>query len=355
MTIYAVEWTRPLIDKVSPMKTYAKLLLASVVLSAGLATTAKAQNAQWNALFDRIIRLESQVKAMNRSGGGGQYAPANNQQNRLLLNEMRQLRQMLRGMDDRLRALERRVNRSGRYNPPTAPRRRTAQLPPANQVLDPNGVENYEYNPDNTRIFVEIDRDNQQNPRTMPQTAPPPPPRAPAGNWQTKQSNTPISTPPAQTPGQTAALQPPANTPGGVERRTLDGNQVNQTDLAKVLFDRASSDLRSRRFGAAESGFKSFLGRYQGHKLAPSAQFMLGETYYVQKNWRLAAQTYLKGYRRYPKSSRANDNLLKLGMSLAKLGQKPQSCGAFETIVGKKTAPAATIARARKEMKRVGC
>ena len=82
---------------------------------------------------------------------------------------------------------------------------------------------------------------------------------------------------------------------------------------------------------------------------------MLGETYYVQKNYRLAAKTYLKGYRKFPSGSRSADSLLKLGMSLGKLGQKAQSCGAFEQVAGKKSASPSTLRAAKKEMKRAGC
>ena len=64
------------------------------------------------------------------------------------------------------------------------------------------------------------------------------------------------------------------------------------------------------------------------HSLAGSAQYWLGETFYAQGNFREAAQNFLHGYKNYPKSRRAPDSLLKLGISLNKLGQTQQACAA---------------------------
>ena len=39
-----------------------------------------------------------------------------------------------------------------------------------------------------------------------------------------------------------------------------------------------------------------------------------------------AAAAYLDGYQKYPKSNKAPQNLLKLGITLAELGEKEQGC-----------------------------
>lgn len=346
-------------------------------------TQAVAQNSQWNALFDRIIRLEARVKNLPRGGGVAVGQPAgSNAQMRTILNEIRLMRQQLLSMDARLRRLEKNSGRSGRLVPPkvphlNAPRRvvqparpiaPTFQRPLPKQASNnavpfnpysPTQIE--EYDPNNSgKIFVEIENPNRPavQPR-RPNLAPP------STNWQTGFSTPPPATPyvpPARSgaPTQVVGLPPqnPLGAPvggGGIQRGTLDGNQATKASFAKRLFDRASADLRSRRYGSAEAGFKSIVKKHPSDKVASNAQFMLGETYYVQKNYRRAARTYLEGYRKYPKGRKAGATLLKLGMSLNKLGQKPQSCAAFEAVTTKYKKSTSIARQAKKEMRRAGC
>jgi len=338
-----------------------KVLFGIVALSIGANASALAQstpqNAQWNALFDRIIRLEQNVKNLGNNGGGGSGGFAQTQsteQLRQLLNEVRQMRQQLQSMDARLRRLETNSGRSGSATPPLT--RQRAQLPTRSPTFAETDLNQYDVNND-PQIFVEIDKPGQSGsdqPGVFSQGVPVAPIARAPGSWQNSAPRAPAT----QNNPQVASL-PPQNdgpiVPGGVERQTLDGGQVTTGSLAKKLYDRSRAALRSRRYGAAESGFKSFLRKYAKHKLAPSAQFMLGETYYVQKNYRLAAQSYLQGYRKYPKARRSSNTLLKLGMSMGKLGQKSQSCGVYESVVSKYKSSNGAVVRAKKEMKRARC
>ncbi len=357
------------------------LVAGSVVVGVGAgmgSAPAQAQNAQWNALFDRIIRLEARVKNMSSGSTGGavgQPSTASNAQMRTILNEIRQMRQELRSMDARLRRLEKNSGRSGRLVAPTPPR--LVSPPPARKITpayprhtankavpynpySPTQIEEYDTNRTG-KIFVEIENPNAPRPQASqpqpirPKLAPPP------TDWQTG-STTPQPARPyvppvnnGAAPTQVVGLPPETPLVTGVQRGTLDGNQDTKTSLAKRLLERASSDLRARRFGSAEAGFKSFLRKYPSDRLASNAQFMLGETYYVQKNYSRAAQTYLKGYRKYPKGGKAGATLLKLGMSLRKLGQKQQSCAAFEAVTGKYKKSSSLARQAKKEMRRAGC
>jgi TolA-binding protein len=75
----------------------------------------------------------------------------------------------------------------------------------------------------------------------------------------------------------------------------------------------------------------------------------------VQGEYKQAAQAFLLGYRDFPKSRKAADSLLKLGLSLGRLGQKQQACSAYEQVDSQ--FPKATEARkrAQSELKRAGC
>ena len=95
--------------------------------------------------------------------------------------------------------------------------------------------------------------------------------------------------------------------------------------------------------------------QYPQHELAGNAHYWLGESLYGQANYKDAAQTFLDGYKAYPQSPKAPDTLLKLGMSLRQLGQKPQACTVLQSVSTKFPNAAEARKRAQAEAKRAGC
>ena len=72
--------------------------------------------------------------------------------------------------------------------------------------------------------------------------------------------------------------------------------------------------------------------------------------------FRAAAGAFLKGYQTYTKSAKAPENLLKLAMSLQRLGQKDAACSSYSELTTKfPTAPAHVKATAQNERQRAGC
>lgn len=123
----------------------------------------------------------------------------------------------------------------------------------------------------------------------------------------------------------------------------------------EVIYERSYESLLRRQFTDAEVGFRGFLTNYREHSLAGNAQYWLGETYYVQGDYKQAAQAFLSGYRDFPKSRKAADSLLKLGLSLNRLGQKEQACAAFAQVGSQFPKAAEARKRAQTESKRGGC
>ena len=69
-----------------------------------------------------------------------------------------------------------------------------------------------------------------------------------------------------------------------------------------------------------------------------------------------AASAFAEGYKRYPKSAKAPDALLKLGMSLARADQKQNACVALAKLGEEFPQAAASVRqRAASEMKKLGC
>jgi tol-pal system protein YbgF len=144
---------------------------------------------------------------------------------------------------------------------------------------------------------------------------------------------------PGAAPTTTAALPPPA-----------DGATPKQ------LYETAYAYMLQRDYGAAEVSFDDFLKRFPSDSLAGNAQYWLGESYFVRGQYKAAAGAFLKGYQTYAQSAKAPDSLLKLAMSLDRLGQKDAACSSYSELSTKfPAAPQSVKARAQSERQRVGC
>jgi tol-pal system protein YbgF len=127
------------------------------------------------------------------------------------------------------------------------------------------------------------------------------------------------------------------------------GNAQDQYNYAMGLLTQAN-------YPAAEQAMRAFVQRYPKDPLAGNAQYWLGETYYVRKDYGNAATAFAQGYEKYPKSPKAADDLLKLGMSLTALNQKPDACKAYARLQRDFPAPPQSIKdRLTAEKQRADC
>ncbi|HUH84305.1 MAG TPA: tol-pal system protein YbgF [Stellaceae bacterium] len=148
-------------------------------------------------------------------------------------------------------------------------------------------------------------------------------------------------TPPAAPTAPPAAATAPADLP--------TGSPQDQYNYAFGL-------LRQANYPAAEQALRAFIQRYPNDSLAGNAQYWLGETYYVRKDYNNAAAVFAEGYQKYPKGGKAADNLLKLGMALGQLGQKTDACRALARLDHDfPTAPVTFKDRVGDEKKMIGC
>ena len=91
-------------------------------------------------------------------------------------------------------------------------------------------------------------------------------------------------------------------------------------------YEFASSFLKIGDYNTAERAFLEFIQLNPDHNLAGNAQYWYAETFRIRQLYTDAASSYLEGYQKYPKSQKAPDNLLKLGVSLVQIGEKDQGC-----------------------------
>jgi len=152
--------------------------------------------------------------------------------------------------------------------------------------------------------------------------------------------------------GQPGADAPP---PAPVATAALAPASESSND-PKQLYETAYGYLLQRDYGAAETAFDEFLKKFPSDSLSGNAQYWLGETHFVRGQYKAAASAFLKGYQSYAQSAKAPDSLLKLAMSLDRLGQKDAACSSFAELAVKfPTAPKSVKARAQSERQRVGC
>ncbi len=140
-----------------------------------------------------------------------------------------------------------------------------------------------------------------------------------------------------------------------VASRTLPAVTLPEGTEAE-RYDYAFSFLRRGDFPGAEAAFGAFLGAHPNHPLAGNAQYWLGETYYVRKDYPEAAAAFLKGFQTYGGGAKGPDSLLKLGMSLASMNQAKQACSAFEELLSRyPDANESVLTQARVQQERLGC
>jgi tol-pal system protein YbgF len=125
---------------------------------------------------------------------------------------------------------------------------------------------------------------------------------------------------------------------------------------ASDQYNAAFGLLKQADYSGAEDAFKAFIAHHPRDGLAGSAQYWLGETYYARGRYEEAASAFAEGYKNYPKGAKGADDLLKLGMSLARANQKQNACIAFAQLDRDFPQPGAAIRdRASGEKKRLGC
>jgi len=125
---------------------------------------------------------------------------------------------------------------------------------------------------------------------------------------------------------------------------------------AKEQYEFAISFIKVGDYDTAELALREFVDYNPKHQLAGNAQYWYGETFRIRQLYQDAATAYLDGYKKYPNSSKAPVNLLKLGVMLVQIGEKEQGCSMITGV--KKQYPKANqsvVQKADYEKKKYNC
>ncbi len=120
--------------------------------------------------------------------------------------------------------------------------------------------------------------------------------------------------PPRPAPGDSGAA------PGG------DGRQ----------FDGAMNLLARAQYPEAAAAFRAYADSHpDDDQLSPQALYWVGNIAYMQQDYSGAARAFAEDLKKYPKSPRAGDAMLKMGQALVAQGQTSNGCTAFRAVTKK--------------------
>jgi tol-pal system protein YbgF len=177
----------------------------------------------------------------------------------------------------------------------------------------------------------------------------PPPPVSDAPVPSGRQLGAPLdlSRPPGELPPP-----PPANPSAtGAMQATLP-----PSSSPRDAYDLAYGYVLHKDYALAADTFRGFLRQYPSDRLAPEAQYWLGESLFQQQQYRDAAESFLAVSTKYETTARAPEALLRLGQSLAALGEKEAACASLGEVSRKYPHASAGIKQAvDREQKRGHC
>lgn len=104
------------------------------------------------------------------------------------------------------------------------------------------------------------------------------------------------------------------------------------TNDPEELYSNAYEFMLSGDYQTAEAGFREHLERFPDNERSADAHYWLGEAILSQQRPAEAAEVFLAASKQFPNSRKAPDMLLKLGISLASLGQRDIACATFREV-----------------------
>jgi tol-pal system protein YbgF len=137
----------------------------------------------------------------------------------------------------------------------------------------------------------------------------------------------------ARPPGNLGTLSP--SDAGMVAMRPSGGNQ----------FDAAMNLLAKAQYDEAKAAFRAYAdANPDDSELSPQAIYWVGNIDFIQHDYMGAMTAFAEQIKKYPRSVRGPDSMLKLGQSLLAMGRTQEGCTTLGAIKSKfPQAPAATL------------
>jgi tol-pal system protein YbgF len=142
-------------------------------------------------------------------------------------------------------------------------------------------------------------------------------------------------------------VRPALNTPPSVSGIATPDTQARELALSpeteKIAYDKAFQSLKDLEYADSAKQFQSFLEQYPNSEYADNAQYWLGESYYVTRNYDIALEAFQALLSTFPNSPKVADALLKIGYTHYELKQWDQARAALIQV--QEQYPDTTLAR----------
>jgi tol-pal system protein YbgF len=179
-------------------------------------------------------------------------------------------------------------------------------------------------------------------------------------------ANAPAGAPPAGGKPMTDNGQGPGSPPGTLQHGSGSGNAPPPPPAAaptplvgktpQEQFDYAFGLLKNSDNAGAAKAFQAFVAQHPQDPLAGNAMYWTAQISYSQGQYDQAAVVFLDAYRKYPKSAKAGESLLKVGLSMGNLGKKKEACAALARFSSEYPDAADNLRRlAASEKQKQGC
>jgi tol-pal system protein YbgF len=155
----------------------------------------------------------------------------------------------------------------------------------------------------------------------------------------------------------TAGSNQGARQPGSLG--TIPADAVDAAEPAatpRQQYDAAVELLSRAQYAEAQSAFRTFVAANPKDDLTGPAQYWVGEISFTQKDYKNAAVAFADVLKRFSKTPKAPEAMLKLGLSLFELNQKKEACTTLNSVKGRfPNAPKAVLDRAAKRFAEAKC
>lgn len=149
-------------------------------------------------------------------------------------------------------------------------------------------------------------------------------------------------TPPTSPPGAATlpasappvAPNPPAKPPTATSvPATTQMTPPTAAGTAQADFDAAIGEFREGRYGRAIAGFQKFLNAYPNSDQADDAQYWLGESYYLSRDYSAAKEAFINLGVHHPESTQLPNALLKLGYIYGVTGETTRAREVLQKLI----------------------
>ena len=145
------------------------------------------------------------------------------------------------------------------------------------------------------------------------------------------------------TPEVRPALDTPSSVTGIAPPDTQARDFAVSPEDEKADYDQAFQSLKDLKYADAATQFSTFVQKYPDSEYADNAQYWLGESYYVTRNYDIALEAFQSLLSTYPESPKVADGLLKIGYTHYELQQWDQARAALVQV--QEQYPGTTLAR----------